>query len=77
VTVEADGRSQLQHVTSASGFSAQNQRRLHFGLGAAKQVDKVTVHWPSGQVQQLAAPAVDQLHRVHEAPGAAPTGAKP
>ena len=29
------GRRQVQEVSGGSGFSAQNQRRLHYGLGAA------------------------------------------
>ena len=35
-----DGQVQLQDVVAGSGFSAQNQRRLHFGLGAAAQVER-------------------------------------
>ena len=35
VEVQWDGQRQVQEVTGGSGFSAQNQRRLHFGLGEA------------------------------------------
>ena len=61
------GKQQRQDVVAASGFSAQNQRRLHFGLGAATSVDRVTITWPSGQKDTLIKPAVDQVHRVKEA----------
>ena len=35
VEVQWTGRRQVQEVSGGSGFSAQNQRRLHYGLGAA------------------------------------------
>ena len=35
VELQWDGRRQLQEVVAASGFAAQNQRPLHFGLGAS------------------------------------------
>jgi enediyne biosynthesis protein E4 len=57
---------QVQEVSGGSGFSAQNQRRLHYGLGAAATIDRAVIRWPSGRVQTIAAPAVDTLHRVKE-----------
>jgi hypothetical protein len=66
VLVSWNGQQQLQEVSGGSGFCAQNQRRLHFGLGSAAQVDKVTVRWPSGKVQELAQPAVNRVHKIEE-----------
>ena len=66
VDVAWDGRTQRQDVLAASGFSAQNQRRLHIGLGASAAVDRVTITWPSGRRQVIERPAVDQLHRIKE-----------
>jgi len=66
VAVTWGGRVQVQEVSGGSGFSAENQRRLHFGLGAARAVDRIEIRWPSGRVQTLEAPSVDQLHRVRE-----------
>ena len=60
------GRTQRQDVLAASGFSAQNQRRIHVGLGGATAVDRVTIVWPSGRRQVIERPAIDQLHRVKE-----------
>jgi enediyne biosynthesis protein E4 len=67
VEVEWKGQRQVQEVSGGSGFSAQNQRRLHFGLGASAQVDKVVIRWPSGHAETLQAPAIDRLHHVKEA----------
>jgi hypothetical protein len=66
VKVSWAGQTQVQIVASASGFCAQNQRRLHYGLGGATSVDEVVIRWPSGQVQKLKSPAVDRLHRIVE-----------
>ena len=60
------GRRQDQLVSGGSGFSAQNERRLHFGLGAESAVERVVIRWPSGQVQTLSAPRVDTVHQVIE-----------
>ena len=59
-------RKQIQQVTTASGFSAQNQRRLHYGLGDADAVDRVVIRWPSGGEQTIDRPQVDMLHHVKE-----------
>ena len=65
----------LQELQSASGFCAQNQRRLHFGLGAAASVTRAVIRWPGGQEQVLEAPAINQVHRLQE-PAAAAQGSR-
>jgi hypothetical protein len=66
VELHWNGRVQVQEVSAATGFSAQNQRRLHYGLGEATNVDRVVIRWPSGQQQTLERPQIDRLHRVQE-----------
>lgn len=66
VQVFWNGQRQIQEVSGGSGFCSQNQRRLHFGLGAGAKVDKVVVRWPSGKMSELAGPEVNQLHAVKE-----------
>ena len=66
VTLHAAGTRQLQVVTAGVGFASENDRRLHFGLGAATAVDSVVVRWPSGTRQVLDHPAVDRFHEVRE-----------
>jgi hypothetical protein len=60
------GRRQVQEVSGGSGFAAQNQRRLHFGLGLGAHADKAVIRWPSGKVQTIDKPAVNTLHRIKE-----------
>jgi hypothetical protein len=71
VTLFWNGLKQTKFVTGGEGFCAQNQRRVHFGLGQTTHIGKVVVRWPNGQTQTLMAPKIDQLNRVVEA------GAKP
>jgi hypothetical protein len=60
------GRQQLQQVDGGSGFAAQRDRRVHFGLGEDGNVDSVRIRWPSGTEQTIREPAIDTMHRVVE-----------
>ncbi|MEX2397526.1 MAG: CRTAC1 family protein, partial [Balneolales bacterium] len=61
-----NGRQQLQVVTGGSGFSAQNQLPLHFGLGKNPEIEKVEIQWPSGKVQELDTPEPNMVHTIKE-----------
>ena len=61
-----NGRVQAQTVSGGSGFCAQNQRRLHFGLGKTAQVEKAEIRWPSGAKQTIEKPVMGQINRVKE-----------
>ena len=61
-----NGQQQVQEVSGGSGFCAQNQRRLHFGLGETPRIDKVVVRWPPGRTQEIPNPAPDRVHTVKE-----------
>ncbi len=66
VEVGWSGKKQVQVVSGASGFCAQNQRRLHFGLGGSPSLERVTIQWPSGKRQTLTDLKVNQLHYIRE-----------
>jgi enediyne biosynthesis protein E4 len=66
VTVFWNGQQQVQEVQGGSGFCAQNQRRLHFGLGSTATIEKAVVRWPSGKVQVITNPAPNRVHKVEE-----------
>jgi enediyne biosynthesis protein E4 len=66
VEVHWNGQRQLQEVSGGSGFCAQNQRRLHFGLGTRGAVDRVMIRWPSGKTQDLKAVQPGRVHRIQE-----------
>jgi hypothetical protein len=61
-----NGQEQVQEVSGGSGFCAQNQRRLHFGLGKNPRIEKAVILWPSGKVQTMERPAVGEIHKLKE-----------
>jgi hypothetical protein len=40
--------------------------RAHFGLGAESRIDHMEIRWPSGIVQRIDHPAVDEILHVEE-----------
>src|SRR4051812_48275647 len=68
VVAQYGGRRQAQEVTAQSSFYSADDRRLHFGLGAATTAD-LTIRWPSGATEQIGAVEADQLIVVREGAG--------
>ncbi len=66
VELLAGGRRQIAERVGGSGYLSQDDGRLHFGLGAATQVEKLTIRWPSGRQQVLNDLAVDRVLAVEE-----------
>jgi enediyne biosynthesis protein E4 len=66
VTLYWNNQKQIQEVSGGCGFSAQNQRRLHFGLGKNPQLEKAVIHWPSGKVQTVNKLNPGQLYKIKE-----------
>jgi hypothetical protein len=59
-------QKQIQEVSGGSGFSAQNDRRLHFGLGKNVQLKGAVIHWPSGKAQTIDSLTPDKLYTIEE-----------
>jgi hypothetical protein len=66
VTVFWNGQQQVQEVSGGSGFCAQNDRRLHFGLGRGASVERAVVRWPSGKIEELRRPEKNRVHKLEE-----------
>jgi hypothetical protein len=66
VEVVAGGIHQQHERVAGSGYLSANDPRVHFGLGAAAKIDKLTIMWPSGVRQVLANPPVDQVVTIEE-----------
>ena len=62
----AGGRKQMAERVAGSSYLSQDDGRIHFGLGAASRVDKLTIHWPSGREQTLTNLTVDRILTVEE-----------
>jgi hypothetical protein len=61
-----NGKQQVQTLTGGSGFCAQNQRRLHFGLGKDSRVEKAEIRWPSGRTQIIDKPVIGAVNKIKE-----------
>jgi len=69
VEVKVNNIIQVREQNGGMHRITQNHQRLHFGLGEYSQVDKITVRWPSGTVQQLKDIDADQILYVTESAG--------
>ena len=66
VRVTTGGVLQVRMQDGGVHHRGQNHARLHFGMGLKAQADKITVHWPSGAVQELQGVKTNQVLRVRE-----------
>lgn len=67
VRIETSAGIQTRLLTLSKGFYSSDDPVLHFGLGKVKKVDRLTIDWPSGIVQQLTDLQAGQLHIITEA----------
>ena len=66
VTIRWNGQEQVQQVAGGCGFAAQNDSRIHFGLGATPQIQQILIRWPSGKIQTLRDWKIGQVNVVKE-----------
>jgi hypothetical protein len=45
--------TQVREVKAGSSYLAQNDLRVHVGLGAAKQIDRLEIRWPNGRAPEV------------------------
>src|SRR5688500_8864473 len=60
VTIWHGGRMQMAEQMPTRGFQSSVDPRLHFGLGASKQIDSLVVVWPDHRQQVLRSVAADR-----------------
>ncbi|MEM1205568.1 MAG: CRTAC1 family protein [Acidobacteriota bacterium] len=66
VTVKAGGRTFVKPNDGKSGYLAQSDMPVYFGLGEATKVDSVEILWPSGIRQTVDAPGIDRRIQIRE-----------
>jgi hypothetical protein len=73
--LRAGGIVQREDILSGGSFLSSNDMRAHFGIGTARKVDSLEIHWPSGAVQKVAVPLVNTIYSISEEHGIlAPSG---
>lgn len=63
-----DGRW-VEEVRGGGSYYAQNDLRVHFGLGAARRVDRLEVRWPNGLEEQWLDLPVNRMMTLLEGTG--------
>jgi hypothetical protein len=66
---ETKPHQQIDEVRSGGGYFAQNDLRVHFGIGSATKIDLLEIRWPSGVVDTLKDIQPNQLVYVKEGEG--------
>ncbi len=71
VKIETNAGIQVRTLLLARGYLSSSEPMLHFGLGDADTLHRVTVQWPSGIVQTLENLPADRRYTLNE-PNVAP-----
>jgi hypothetical protein len=66
VTVKAGGLSLKRLVQGGSSYISQDDKRLHFGLGAEAVADALEVRWPDGATSRMANVRADRILEISE-----------
>ena len=43
----------VRSVRAGEGFLSQSSKWVHFGLGDAKEIDRLVIHWPGGKAETI------------------------
>jgi hypothetical protein len=66
VTLETSEGKQVKEINNVASYLSSNDIRLHFGLGAAKIIQRIEIAWPSGTRQVLKNVAINQILVIDE-----------
>ncbi len=64
ITIKSEERQWGKTIVTGDGFTSQEPPIAHFGLGKIKNVSEIQVQWPTGEVQTLQSPAINQYHQI-------------
>jgi hypothetical protein len=66
LTAVAGGQQLVREAYPVNSFRSQMPNRVHFGLGDATRVERLTIRWPSGKLQELVNVPADRHVLVRE-----------
>lgn len=66
LVAEAGGHRQVRELFPGDSFMSQAPAEVHFGLGNATSVNRLTVYWPCGTVQEFDGLAADHYVLLEE-----------
>ena len=59
----------IETLRAGEGFLAQSSKWIHFGLGKVDAIERVTVRWPGGEVEEFSGVTVDHRYRLVQGSG--------
>ena len=59
VTVRSGAATQVNRVTTSTGYACASELAVHFGLGRSLRAESIEIEWPSGSRQSLTNVAAD------------------
>lgn len=66
VLIQVGESRQWRQVQSDYSYCSSSDARIHFGLGKAKKVDKVTVYWQDGNVREFGPREAGNTHELKQ-----------
>ncbi|MEO1843223.1 MAG: CRTAC1 family protein [Akkermansiaceae bacterium] len=66
LVAEVGGRKIVRDQFPVNSYRSQASSRVHFGLGTAEKIDRLTIRWPSGEIQILTDLKAGKSHRINE-----------
>jgi hypothetical protein len=69
LTLTLQGRKVVRHVKAGSSYLAQNDLRVHFGMGEATRAERLEVRWPGGRVDVMKDIEANRILTVREGEG--------
>ena len=73
----SSGHRLVRTVRAGDGFLAQSSKWIHFGLGAATEIERLIVRWPGGDVERIRGLRADGRYRVEQGKGRAEAWPEP
>ncbi len=69
ITLTSGKTTLMREVTSGSSYLAQNDLRVHFGLGRMERVDRIEIRWPGGAKETVDNVGANQIVTIREGKG--------
>ena len=69
IELEAGGKTQVREVTSNRSYLMSADGTVHFGLGEADRIDRLTVTWPDGTVERYVDLPTDRFTEIRKGSG--------
>jgi len=66
IEIQSAMGSQMRDIRSGDGFRYMSSLNAHFGIGTDTEIESVTIYWPSGIVDTILNPTINETLFVQE-----------